>query len=73
MGSSVPRPLEYISTGGDSGGGLFRKKGNDWELIGICGGAGIDLAQFMETYYYGQIMEWTRVAAFTKWMDEQTK
>lgn len=75
MGSSVPRPLEYISTGGDSGGGLFRKNGNDWELIGICGGAGggIDLAQFMKTYYYGQIMEWTRVAAFTEWIDEQTK
>jgi hypothetical protein len=73
MGSSVPRPLEYISTGGDSGGGLFRKNGDDWELIGICSGAGIDFAQFMKTYYYGQIMEWTRVAAFTPWIDEHTK
>lgn len=73
LGSPVPRPLEYISSGGDSGGGLFRNNGKEWELIGICSGGGIDIGQLMKSGYYGQTMEWTRVAVFTKWIDEQTK
>jgi len=73
-GRHVARPLEYICTGGDSGGGLFRQKGTDWELIGICSRAGIkDLQQFMKTGYYGQTMGWTRVSAFTGWIAEQMK
>lgn len=73
MGSSVPRPLEYISSGGDSGGGLFKENGNDWELIGICSGEGIDLEQFIKTYYYGQVMGWTRVSLFANWISSNTK
>ncbi len=73
LGNSEPRPLEYISTGGDSGGGLFRKKDKAWELIGICTGGGTIFDQFMKTGYYGQIMEWTRVSAFNKWIEEQTR
>jgi hypothetical protein len=73
MGSSDPRPLEYISSGGDSGGGLFRKNGNDWELIGICAEGGIDIAQFMKTYYYGQVMGWTRVSLFADWISSNSK
>jgi len=37
-GMHAPRPLEYICSGGDSGGGLFRQTADGWELIGICGG-----------------------------------
>ena len=70
-GSPVPRPLEYISSGGDSGGGLFRENNEKWELIGICSGGGTDLKQLMKTGYYGQIMEWTRVSAFTEWIAQQ--
>lgn len=73
MGSSIPRPLEYISSGGDSGGGLFRKKDNKWELIGICSGVNIDIQQLLKTGYYGQTMEWTRVSVFTNWIIEQIK
>lgn len=72
-GSPTPRPLEYVSTGGDSGGGLFRKKDNKWELIGICAGSNTDIDQLMKTGYYGQIMEWTRVSAFTNWIEKQIK
>ncbi len=72
MGDPKPRPLEYISSGGDSGGALFRKKGREWELLGICSGSGIDLDQFLKTFYYGQLMEWTRVSAFTKWIESET-
>jgi secreted trypsin-like serine protease len=74
-GIHVPRPLEYICSGGDSGGGLFRQKGNGWELIGICGGGGggVDLQILMKTGYYGQKMSWTRLSPFTSWIAEQTK
>lgn len=74
-GPHASRPLEYITSGGDSGGGLFRQVGNDWELIGICGGGGggIDLQVLMTTGYYGQKMSWTRMSAFTSWIEEQMK
>ena len=74
-GPHVSRPLEYICGGGDSGGGLFRQVGNDWELIGICGGggSGVDLQILLTTGYYGQKMSWTRVSPFIGWIGEQTK
>lgn len=72
-GMHAPRPLEYICSGGDSGGGLFRQTADGWELIGICGGGGggIDLQVLMKTGYYGQKMSWTRVSPFTGWIAEQ--
>jgi secreted trypsin-like serine protease len=73
MGSPIPRPLEYITGGGDSGGALFRKDGKRWKLIGICSGGGIELNQFMKSFYYGQVMEWTRVSAFTGWIGANMK
>ena len=73
MGSSKPRPLEYISAGGDSGGGLFRQTKSGWELIGITSGSGINTEQLMKSGYYGQIDEWTRVSVFANWISEQTK
>lgn len=72
-GSPIPRPLEYICSGGDSGGGLFRQKNNTWELIGICSGSSVNINQLMKTGYYGQTMEWTRVSLFTNWLSVQTK
>ncbi|MBK9734639.1 MAG: trypsin-like serine protease [Saprospiraceae bacterium] len=72
-GSTIPRPLEYICSGGDSGGGLFRQKNNTWELIGICAGSGVDINQLMKTGYYGQTMEWTRVSLFTNWLSLLTR
>jgi secreted trypsin-like serine protease len=73
LGSPTPRPLEYICSGGDSGGGLFRQKNNTWELVGICSGSGVDINQLMKTGYYGHIMDWTRVSLFTDWLTVQTK
>ena len=73
MGGTTPRPLEYISSGGDSGGGLFRKHNKKWELIGICSGAYTDIDILMKTGYYGQTMEWTRTSIFTKWIEERMR
>jgi secreted trypsin-like serine protease len=73
LGSPTPRPLEYICTGGDSGGGLFRKKENMWQLIGICSGSRIDTIQLMKSGYYGLIMEWTRVSVFNNWIEKHVK
>jgi len=70
LGSSIPMPLEFMTTGGDSGGGLFRKNCDEWELIGITAGGGIELEQFMKSFYYGQIGTWTRVAALHEWIIE---
>lgn len=73
LGSQIPRELEYVSSGGDSGGGLFRKNAGKWELIGLCSGVGIDIGQLMKTGYYGQIMEWTRISVFASWIVEETR
>jgi hypothetical protein len=54
MGRGTPRPLEYFCGGGDSGGGLFRKKGKAWELIGICSGSEHNVDQMVRTGYYGR-------------------
>jgi hypothetical protein len=75
-GKHVARPLEYTPGAGDSGGGLFRQEGNDWELVGICSGegtAGVDIQRLLKTGYYGQTMSWTRVSTFTGWITEQMK
>ncbi len=70
----ICRPLEYICSGGDSGGGLFRQTEAGWELIGICSGGGVNLPLLLKAKsYYGQTMSWTRVSAFTSWIAEQMK
>lgn len=68
LGSPIPRELEYICGGGDSGGGLFRKTNTGWELVGICHGNPINVAQLIKTGYYGQIMSWMRVSVFADWI-----
>lgn len=71
MGNAKPRSLEYICSGGDSGGGLFRKEKGKWELIGICSGSGIEVNRLLKTGYYGQVMNWTRVSVFSEWLKKQ--
>jgi secreted trypsin-like serine protease len=73
LGSAVAKSLEYIVSGGDSGGGIFRKKNNKWELVGICSGVSLDVSQFQQTGYYGQLMYNTRVSAFADWIDSTLK
>jgi Trypsin len=73
MGSSEPRPLEYIAGGGDSGGGLFRQTKSGWELIGINSAGDMNIEQFMKSGYYGQIMRSTRVSVFANWISEKAK
>ena len=73
MGSASPLPLEYVCSGGDSGGGLFIKRSNKWVLVGICSGSPLNINQLMKTGYYGSVMFWTRVSAFTDWIEEQVQ
>jgi len=70
MGSAIPRDLEYICGGGDSGGGLFVNTGTGWQLAGICHGSSINVTQFIHTRYYGQIMSWMRVSVFAGWIKQ---
>lgn len=70
-GKPEPVQLEYLPSGGDSGGGLFRQNEKGvWELIGICTGAGVDIQQLLKTGYYGQLCDWTRVSVFRNWINE---
>lgn len=71
MGDSIPMLLEYICSGGDSGGALFRSSKRGWELVGICSGGGIEIEQFYKSFYYGQTMGWTRVSAFSEWINKE--
>lgn len=68
MGDATPLPLEYILSGGDSGGGVFRKVNGSFEVIGICSGMQLDTDQLLKTGYYGQIMYLTRVSVFANWI-----
>ena len=70
FGSAIPRELEYLATGGDSGGGLFRFKKNKWELVGICASVKTDYGSFLSDGYYGGTMGWTRVSLFNQWINE---
>lgn len=72
LGSATPTSLEYICSGGDSGGGLFRRKLNNWELIGICSEGGVDINQLLKSGYYGQTMQWTRISVLANWISQQT-
>ncbi|MBL7933006.1 MAG: trypsin-like serine protease [Bacteroidia bacterium] len=73
MGSATPLPLEYICSGGDSGGALFRQVNGTWEVIAICSGTPVNVEQLLSTGYYGQIMEWTRLSVFSDWIKANTK
>jgi Trypsin len=71
-GSAKPLALEYICASGDSGGGLFRKNGNDWELIGICATTAIEATRFQKFGYYSQTMGFTRISALLPWIQNGT-
>jgi secreted trypsin-like serine protease len=67
MGSNIACPLEYIPTGGDSGGGLFIENNGGWQLIGI-------ISHGINTYslnggWYGSYVFATHVAAYKRWID----
>lgn len=68
IGSAIPTPLEYSSTGGDSGGGMFRLKKGKWELVGICANTEAGIGTLLSNGYYGLLMSWTRLAVFNDWI-----
>lgn len=71
MGSADAQPLEYICSGGDSGGGLFRQTKRGWQLTGICSGAGTNVEMLLQTGYYGQTMNWTRISVLAGWIKKE--
>ena len=72
IGSAEPLALEYSSAGGDSGGGMFRKKNGQWELIGICHTTEAGMDTFVANGYYGLLMEWMRISVFQDWIKSIT-
>lgn len=68
IGNSKPLSLEYGTSGGDSGGGLFIKENGKWLLAGIVKGSAN-----LKIDTYGTLSKWTRVACFTKWISTHMK
>jgi hypothetical protein len=70
MGSPTACTLEALCGGGDSGGGMFRERNGQWELVGIAHGAQYDIEKLLKSGYYGQEGSYTRVSAFQQWITE---
>lgn len=64
MGSAKPLPLEYGTSGGDSGGGLVFKIKGQWKLAGITHGG----SNMKNPEWYGTISSWTRVSVYKDWI-----
>lgn len=72
MGSTAALPLESLCGGGDSGGGMFRQRNDNWELIGICAASHTNIDKLLKSGYYSQEGSYTRVSAFYQWITENT-
>ncbi|MBI1306083.1 MAG: trypsin-like serine protease [Bacteroidetes bacterium] len=68
-GSSEPKELEIMVNGGDSGGGAFRKRIDQWELIGI--NVSCHFTMSINNGYYGSICGFTRVSVFQDWIQQK--
>ncbi|MBI5326221.1 MAG: trypsin-like serine protease [Ignavibacteriae bacterium] len=73
LGDSKPLDLECTTTGGDSGGGLFIKKENQWFLAGVSPSGGVDIEQYEKTGYYCQSSYWVRISTIIDWLNQSIK
>lgn len=73
LGESQPTSLEYIPTGGDSGGGLFFEENGRWYLIGIFSEFEFTLGSLNKTGLYGTVAAFVRITLFADWIDSNTK
>jgi hypothetical protein len=71
MGSPQPLPLEYMPTGGDSGGGAFIQKNGRWLLAGVVSYG--HQTGSAETGWYGSTGFLTRVACYVDWIAENLR
>lgn len=67
-GSKIATNLEYFTSGGDSGGGMFRQSKKRWELIGICHSGDVKFEHILKSGYYGSLMSFSRVSAYIDWI-----
>lgn len=68
-GSADPLDLEYITNGGDSGGGLFVEDEQGYRLVGITLGKKSSIST--TTGHYGSVSKWLRVSLFADWIKEE--
>lgn len=64
MGDANPLDMEYISSGGDSGGGMFAFHNQVWYLIGICHST----LKHPGKNSYGDIAKFERVSYYHDWI-----
>ena len=72
-GAPNPLDLEFYISGGDSGGGLFIIKDNQWYLAGVSPSGGINLEQFQKTRYYCHSFYWVRISTILDWINQSIK
>ncbi len=67
-GDSLPKNLEYLCSGGDSGGGAFKASNDRLVLVGLTAITNFDIQQQARSGYYGQTMGFLRISVFQKWI-----
>jgi hypothetical protein len=65
--------IEYLPTGGDSGGGLFEFRNGKYYLIGLCSGTFFDIKKQAQSGYCGQIGIYTSLLPFKLWISDYIK
>ena len=68
-GSAAPDSLEYLPSGGDSGGGVFLAIEGGLQLVAINGTLEIDVERLMSHGWYGTLLRLNRVSTATAWID----
>ena len=69
LGDAQPDSLEYIPLGGDSGGGVFVRVGDEWQLAGINGWVRFSLDHVDRHGWYGLVIHLNRVAPQLAWIE----
>lgn len=72
-GAREPLDLEYCIGSGDSGGPLFISKQGNLIVAGIAVYGGKTLKNILTDGYYGELMGWTRISAFSAWINNQMR
>ena len=77
IGGSTPLPLEYFTSSGDCGSGLFLNKDGKWKLAGLCSSPEYfsELALYGDKYgkYYGFTCYYIRISLFKDWIIANTR
>lgn len=73
LGDSTALEYEYVSTGGDSGGGMFVVDGDGYSLAGLVVGTSFDTRLVVKQGVYGSQCFFTRTDVYYSWIAKAAK